>query len=439
MIVKNKPFLFSFLSIVLLLFSCSDSGNNKGITNKPQTKLPDDFDHSAYWENHDNVQENCGKIDSLCIEEHWINIGEPAGLSYLPVEKKSSENGLSSETPNTENSSGLLVSSSKETSSSSESSYSSANNSSSDFSHESSSSSEEKSSSSSSVVIQTVSTPEFSVIAGTYTTPQSVEISTSTAGAAIYYTVNGSTPSTSSTLYSRALAVSATQTIKAIAGKIGWNNSEIASREYVIHLLQNPQSCLYNSSSNTLACAEKIYNTTTIGTQVWMAENLNYEASSGSYCYNNDTDHCDTYGRLYTWSAAMGGASSSSSSPNGIQGVCPKGWHVPSDAEWITLSEYVNNHNGSDGVGKSLKANSSLWNTTNTGTDAYGFSGLPGGRCNSSGSDYNVGAYGYWWSSTEASSTRAYRRSLYHNNDYFLRYYDDKSLAYSVRCLQDTP
>ncbi|MFI4955126.1 MAG: FISUMP domain-containing protein, partial [Gammaproteobacteria bacterium] len=84
----------------------------------------------------------------------------------------------------------------------------------------------------------------------------------------------------------------------------------------------------------------KQYKTVCIGNQTWMAENLNYDAS-GSVCYNNDPANCAIYGRLYDWNTIMQGALSSTSVPSGVQGVCPKGWHVPSKAEFDTLMMFL--------------------------------------------------------------------------------------------------
>ncbi|MCD4666000.1 MAG: hypothetical protein K8R68_12075, partial [Bacteroidales bacterium] len=78
------------------------------------------------------------------------------------------------------------------------------------------------------------------------------------------------------------------------------------------------------------------YNTVLIGSQCWMKENLNYETGN-SWCYNNDTSNCNTYGRLYDWIAIMNGEASSNSVPSGVQGICPNGWHLPSDEEWKIL------------------------------------------------------------------------------------------------------
>jgi uncharacterized protein (TIGR02145 family) len=405
---KSMPFLFIplFISLVACL------GDQNDITNESQVNLLDDFNYTAYWKNNEQVQERCVKSDSLCIEEHWVNIGEPTGLSYLPVEEISSSS---------KSSSSEAISSPAELSSSS--------------------SIEEISSSG--VVVQTVATPTFSIEARTYTSTQSVAISTTTAGATIHYTTNGSIPKTSSTVYSGSISVSTSQTLKAIAIKTTWDNSAVASAEYIINL---------SPGTFTDSRDSKIYKTTTIGTQVWMAENLNYETTSGSYCYDDDSTNCDTYGRLYTWTIAMDGASSTTANPSGIQGVCPTGWHLPSDAEWETLASYIANDAGLTGssgdewteIGQKLKTTTGwMENSGISSDDAYGFSGLPGGRGNSNGGSYNhVGKVGHWWSSTENEngSIFAYYRYLSYYDDYFYRYgYYLKSYAHSVRCIQDNP
>jgi uncharacterized protein (TIGR02145 family) len=176
-----------------------------------------------------------------------------------------------------------------------------------------------------------------------------------------------------------------------------------------------------------------------------MAENLNYNVS-GSKCYSNLESNCNTYGRLYDWSTAMGFSSScnSSSCSNQIgtkhRGICPAGWHIPSDAEWTALTDYV----GSSTAGTKLKAKSG-WNScgpSGSGSsysceDTYGFSALPGGYGNSSGGFFNVGYYGNWWSATEYSASNAYSRYMDYYNSNVGRSSYDKSYLYSVRCAQD--
>jgi uncharacterized protein (TIGR02145 family) len=149
--------------------------------------------------------------------------------------------------------------------------------------------------------------------------------------------------------------------------------------------------------------------------KTWMAENLNY-AASGSICGNSTS--CDIYGRLYNWNTAM---NYSASSTTNVQGVCPAGWHLPSQVEWDVL--------GSNAT--ELKAESG-WYDNGNGTDDYGFSALP----SSSGGG---GYFGLWWtSSSDNGSIFAYGRRIdYGSNENVIRSLYDKSALYSVRCVKD--
>jgi len=184
----------------------------------------------------------------------------------------------------------------------------------------------------------------------------------------------------------------------------------------------------------------KTYKWVKIGTQTWMAENLNYEVS-GSKCPNETTANCATHGRQYNWAAAMAGSASTTLNPSKVQGICPTGWHLPSSAEWTTLQNYV-------GIlaGKSLKAQSG-WNNSGNGTDNFGFAAKPSGyieygTINDVGKDF--GSKGVWWTATQYNASYAYNRSMSSNNnvvdEYGVASYDysmPKNNMLSVRCVKD--
>jgi uncharacterized protein (TIGR02145 family) len=187
----------------------------------------------------------------------------------------------------------------------------------------------------------------------------------------------------------------------------------------------------------------KRYRTVLIGTQTWMAENLSYRTDS-SYCYNNDTAKCAVYGRLYKWAAALGlndscsTVSCASQVTTKMQGVCPSGWHVPSDAEWTTMQTFVGASKMIDG--RNLKSASGWWPTdlgdNRTGTDVYGFRALPGGYFSRFSFDL-VGAYGYWWSASEYDGVIARCKNMYYGFAYVLNDFHVKTGAFSLRCTKD--
>ena len=198
------------------------------------------------------------------------------------------------------------------------------------------------------------------------------------------------------------------------------------------------------------------YKTVKIGTQTWMAENLNYAytdvpynysgntSDSTSWCYSNAAANCTKYGRLYTWAAAMDSVGTWSTNGKGcgygktcsptypVRGVCPEGWHLPTQTEWNTLFTAVG---GQSTAGKMLKSTSG-WNSSDNGTDAYSFSALPAGYRYSSGNFILEGSFASFWSSSESYSRGAYRMALDYNDNAFLDG-DYKDLGFSVRCLKD--
>jgi len=182
------------------------------------------------------------------------------------------------------------------------------------------------------------------------------------------------------------------------------------------------------------------YNAVLIGSQVWMAENLNY-AVTGSKCYNDSDANCKTYGMLYNWSTALAldascnSTNCSASMQAKHKGICPEGWHLPSDAEWTTLTTTIG---GINGGGTKLKATSVWIASTNapTGTDDYGFSALPGGLVYD-GNFYSDGLYGFWWSATESDDFNAHCRRLDYGYADVGSFPDNKSYFYSVRCVKN--
>jgi uncharacterized protein (TIGR02145 family)/uncharacterized repeat protein (TIGR02543 family) len=192
----------------------------------------------------------------------------------------------------------------------------------------------------------------------------------------------------------------------------------------------------------------KTYKRVVIGNQVWMGENLNYDVpntTSDDVCYGNDDANCAQYGRLYYWVTAMDiDASYNSTYWNGSdvnhQGVCPAGWHLPSNAEWTTLVDYVGYVGGTSTTGTKLKS-STGWNSSGVpaGTDNYGFTALPGGLGYGYGRFRDAGNYGLWWSTTETEIGASYAegQQMYYGNEIVHRYTIDKTNLFSVRCVQD--
>jgi len=185
--------------------------------------------------------------------------------------------------------------------------------------------------------------------------------------------------------------------------------------------------------------------TVTIGTQVWMTKNLDVvtfrngdpipEAKSNeewekagenkqpAWCYyDNDPANGAKYGKLYNWYAVTDS-----------RGLAPVGYHVPSDAEWTILTDFLG---GQDAAGTKMKSKSG-WAENGNGTNTSGFSGLPGGDRYGYGAFDHIGNFGAWWSSTEANTGDAWYRSLYYLNGTVNRYSNVKEDGFSVRCLRD--
>jgi uncharacterized protein (TIGR02145 family) len=172
----------------------------------------------------------------------------------------------------------------------------------------------------------------------------------------------------------------------------------------------------------------------------WMAENLNYETKTSSYCNPYVADFCETYGRLYTWATAVGktedecgeGHSCTSLGEGNVQGVCPDGWHVPTKAEWITLFDAVG---GASNAGANLVASGSYYAFTST--DPFGFSALLSGQEYGLGSYENPGQIALFWTATERDDKTATEILLFTDDEAAYEDYDKKSYANSVRCVKD--
>jgi uncharacterized protein (TIGR02145 family) len=199
-----------------------------------------------------------------------------------------------------------------------------------------------------------------------------------------------------------------------------------------------------------------VYHTVAIGTKIWMVENLRYLPSvvgprTGSettpyyyvHGYNGTIvanakakSNYITYGVLYNWPAAMNRAASRSANQRGVKGVCPTGWHLPSDAEWTQLTNYL----GGESVagGKLKETDTTHWASPNTGaTNETGFTALPGGDRYYNLSFGGVQFGGYWWSATEYNVTQAWGRNLLYGHSNVYRTHYGKELGFSVRCVSD--
>jgi len=206
-------------------------------------------------------------------------------------------------------------------------------------------------------------------------------------------------------------------------------------KKYFLFFVLTLSVIIYAKEEYTDSRDGKKYTYIKIDKQTWMAENLKYDIKNKSRCYDNKSANCNKYGNLYEWNTAMDMKRTTYPAKNRIQGVCPVDWHIPSDAEWTTLTNYV----GSD-AGKKLKATNS-WNNradgiTGNGTNNYGFTALPGGY--SGPGFYDAGTGGYWWSSNGNANHQAYYRKMWHNASNVVKDSMQTSMAYySVRCIMD--
>jgi len=224
-------------------------------------------------------------------------------------------------------------------------------------------------------------------------------------------------------------------------------------------LLMIVSSCATEDSSDSVTDIDgNVYNSVKIGTQVWMVQNLkttkyrNGESIGTTapsnknitqenepkyqWAYNGDEGYVSKYGRLYTWYAV-----------NDSRNIAPIGWHIPTDAEWKILEEYVTANLGStSSVAKALasKTNWTYISTTPgaigndlTKNNRSGFTGLPSGYRFGNGTFDDIGNGGSWWSSTQSNTNFAWYRTLYCLDNTLHSYNYDKQYGYSVRCIRD--
>jgi uncharacterized protein (TIGR02145 family) len=185
-----------------------------------------------------------------------------------------------------------------------------------------------------------------------------------------------------------------------------------------------------------------IYKTVTISKQVWTSENLNVEhyrngdpipqvqdkeqwdnLTTGAWCYyDNNSGNGTIYGKLYNWYAV-----------NDPRGLAPDGWHIPSDAEWTKLTDFLG---GAEVAGEKMKTNSG-WNENGNGTNSSGFTAIPGGYRNHEGYFINIGRNGLFWSSTEFSSDNAWFRNVIGSIPDVYKPNYGKDFGLSIRCVKD--
>lgn len=196
-----------------------------------------------------------------------------------------------------------------------------------------------------------------------------------------------------------------------------------------------------------------IYTTVQIGTQCWMAKNMNHgtringSSSQGNnnvaekYCYGDLELNCDVYGGLYQWDEAM-----QYSTTPGVQGICPSGWHLPTDSEWCTLTQYIDptvncgttGWSGTNAGGRMKEAGLTHWASPNTGaTNSSGFTALPEGYRSNNGSFYDLASNAQFLSSSQVGSTGEWGWYLSSVSGKVYRFIGIKAYGYSARCLQD--
>jgi uncharacterized protein (TIGR02145 family) len=310
-----------------------------------------------------------------------------------------------------------------------------------------------------------VGTAYGSLVSFTTLPPGTPTLTTSSASSITYTSVSGggnissdggATVSARGLVYSTSTNCTLSNTVFTIGSGTGSFSGTLTgltpnTTYYVRAYATNSVGTAYGSlvSFTTLSSVTDIdgntYNTVQIGNQVWMSENLktsryrngglipnvttdntawgNLTTGAWSY-YNNDVSNNAIYGKLYNWYTTLGDT------------LCPTGWGVPTDAEWTTLTDSLG---GESVAGSKMKSKGiTYWSSQSAGTDnSSGFSALPGGYRNDSGSFFNVRTSAFFWSATKYDSSGAWFRGLDYYNGNVNRNVDYKSVGVSVRCLRD--
>ena len=286
-------------------------------------------------------------------------------------------------------------------------------------------------------------------------TTTTLAANTPTVGTGAWSVVSGTatitTTPTSPTSGVTGLAVPSTATLR-------WTISNAPCTPSTDDVIITTTSCC-PSGSQVFAAAN-----INVGTRINGApagQNMTAPGGDQKYCYNDIEANCTTYGGLYEWGEAMNYAASINCDPcggSGVQGICPAGYHIPTDLEWsryeycieyniassgsTSLSDFQTltgwrGTNSTAGPGAKMKVTSSntpAWNGTNTS----GFSALPAGyRNNGDGSFFSLGSLAYFWSATEVSDTSTLLRFLDAGHSQSDRHYNDKTHGFSVRCVQN--
>lgn len=166
----------------------------------------------------------------------------------------------------------------------------------------------------------------------------------------------------------------------------------------------------------------KTYKWAKIGTQTWMVDNMAFNTNSGNWAYDNNNSNIATYGYLYNWAAA--------------QTAVPAGWHLPTEAEWLTLKTFLGG--AATAGGKMKQATTTLWDAPNTGaTNESKFNGAPGGHRTAADQFVNIRKVGYWWSKTEPGPGAAYIHFLLNDGENAGIATSNFTAAFSIRCIKD--